>query len=139
MIPFFDYRPHYETLRGEIDEAMRRVIDSGRLILGPEVEGFESEFAAYVGSTGAVGVNSGTDALILALRALEVGPGDEVLTVANAGVPPVAAIRAVGALPRFIDVCPASFIRVQKLCLQHIFQLPCVLKINVIKAFTRPH
>jgi dTDP-4-amino-4,6-dideoxygalactose transaminase len=110
MIPFFDYRPHYETLRGEIDEAMRRVIDSGRLILGPEVEAFENEFAAFVGSAGAVGVNSGTDALILAQRALEVGPGDEVLTVANAGVPPVAAIRAVGALPRFIDVSPASLL-----------------------------
>ena len=110
MIPFFDYRPHYQALRREIDEAVRRVIDSGRLILGPEVDAFEGEFASYVGTAGAVGVNSGTDALILALRALEVGPGDEVLTVANAGVPPVAAIRAVGALPRFVDVSPASLL-----------------------------
>jgi len=108
MIPFFDYRPHYLTLRKEIDDAIHRVLDSGQLILGPEVEAFENEFAAFVGSRGAVGVNSGTDALILALRALEVGPGDEVLTVANAGVPPVAAIRAIGAIPRFVDVSPRT-------------------------------
>jgi len=108
MIPFFDYRPHYRSLRAEIDGAIRRVLESGRLILGPEVEAFEGEFAAFVGSHGAVGVNSGTDALILALRALEIGPGDEVLTVANAGVPPVAAIRAVGAVPRLVDVSPST-------------------------------
>jgi len=110
MIPFFDYRPHYKKLQREIDDALHRVIDSGRLILGPEVEAFENEFAAFVGSAGAVGVNSGTDALILALRALEVGPADEVLTVANAGVPTVAAIRAVGALPRFLDVSPGTLL-----------------------------
>jgi dTDP-4-amino-4,6-dideoxygalactose transaminase len=104
MIPFFDYRPQYEALRGQIDAAIRRVLDSGRLILGPEVEAFEGEFASFVGASGAVGVNSGTDALSLALRALDVGRGDEVLTVANAGVPPVAAIRATGATPRFVDV-----------------------------------
>jgi len=104
MIPFFDYRPQYRRLRQEIDEAVRNVIESGHLILGPEVRAFEEEFASFVGSANAVGVNSGTDALTLALRSLEIEPGDEVLTVANAGVPPVAAIRAVGALPRFVDV-----------------------------------
>lgn len=104
MIPFFDYRPLYRSLKRETDEAWRRVIDSGQLILGPEVRSFEQEFARYVGARGAVGVNSGTDALILALRAVGVGPGDEVITVTNAGVPPVAAIRAVGATPRFVDV-----------------------------------
>ena len=108
MIPFFDYRPHYQAVRQEIDEAIRSVLDSGQLILGPEVEAFEREFAAFVGSEGAIGVNSGTDALILALRCLGVGAGDEVLTVANAGVPPVAAIRAVGAVPRFVDVSPRT-------------------------------
>jgi aminotransferase EvaB len=110
MIPFFDYRPQYRRLRREIDEAVRGVIESGHLILGPEGEAFEREFASFVGSAGAVGVNSGTDALILALRALEIGSGDEVLTVANAGVPPVAAIRAVGALPRFVDVSPRDLL-----------------------------
>ena len=104
MIPFFDYRPLYRSQKKETDEAWRRVIESGKLILGPEVRAFEQEFAAYAGARGAVGVNSGTDALILALRALEIGPGDEVITVTNAGVPPVSAIRAVGATPRFVDV-----------------------------------
>jgi len=73
-------------------------------VLGPEVAAFEREFAEYVGSPHAVGVGSGTDALVLAFKALEIGPGDEVITVANAGVPPVAAIRASGATPRFVDV-----------------------------------
>jgi aminotransferase EvaB len=108
MIPFFDYRPQYAGLRSEIDDAIKRVIDSGRLILGPEVERFETEFAAFVGAGGAVGVNSGTDALIVALRALEIGDGDQVITVSNAGTPVVAAIRAVGAVPRFVDVDPIS-------------------------------
>lgn len=110
MIPFFDYRPQLQRLRREIDDAVRRVLESGRLILGPEGAAFENEFANYVGAAGAVGVNSGTDALTLALRALEIGPGDEVLTVANAGVPPVAAIRATGAMPRFVDVAPHTLL-----------------------------
>ena len=63
------------------------MLDSGRLILGPEVEAFETEFAAFTGAAERVGVASGTDAMTLALRALEIGPGDEVITVANAGVP----------------------------------------------------
>ncbi|MBM3321321.1 MAG: DegT/DnrJ/EryC1/StrS family aminotransferase [Candidatus Eisenbacteria bacterium] len=106
MIPFFDVRLSSLGFKDEIDEAIRRVLASGQLILGPEVRAFEEEFASYVGVGGAVGVGSGTDALILALRALGVGPGDEVITVANAGVPTVAAIRAVGATPRFVDVRP---------------------------------
>jgi len=106
MIPSFDIRLAYLQLKDEIDGAIRRVLASGRCILGPEVRAFEEEFASYVGVRGAVGVGSGTDALILALRALEIGPGDEVVTVANGGVPPVAAIRAVGATPKFVDVRP---------------------------------
>lgn len=104
MIPFFDYRPELERFDSEIEEAVRRVLRSGRVILGPELEAFEREFAVWCGVAQGVGVATGTDALILALRALDVGRGDEVLTVANAGVPPVAAIRAAGATPRFVDV-----------------------------------
>lgn len=110
MIPFFDYRPALGRIRPEIDEAIRGVLDSGQLILGPEVEAFESEFAGRTGRAHAVGVNSGTDALILALRALGVGGGDEVLTVANAGAPTVAAIRAVGGEPRFVDIDEESLL-----------------------------
>lgn len=110
MIPYFDYRPEWTRIQGEIDEALRRVLASGQLILGPEVQAFEREIAALQGLRGAVGVNSGTDALILALRALEVGSGDEVITVANAGPPTVAAIRAAGAVARFVDVDPETLL-----------------------------
>lgn len=110
MIAYFDYRPALLEIQGEVEDAIRRVLASGRLILGPEVRAFEEEFAAYVGLSAAVGVNSGTDALVLALRALEIGSGDEVATVANAGVPPVAAIRAVGATPRLVDVDPGTLL-----------------------------
>ena len=69
MIPFFDSRPEYLRHADEIDRAIRRVLASGRLILGPEVEAFEQEFACAMGAAGAVGVASGTDAILLALRA----------------------------------------------------------------------
>jgi dTDP-4-amino-4,6-dideoxygalactose transaminase len=110
MLPVFDYRPEAERMRGELEAAFRRVLDSGRLILGPEVEAFEREFAAWLDVPHAVGVSSGTDALVLALRALDVGAGDEVITVSNAGAPTVAAVRAVGARPRFVDVDPRGFL-----------------------------
>ncbi len=110
MLPYFDYRPGYRRIQAEIADAVARVLDSGQLILGEEVRAFETEFAGYVGACRSVGVNSGTDALVLALRVLGIGPGDEVITVANAGVPPVAAIRAVGATPRFVDVGPGTLL-----------------------------
>jgi dTDP-4-amino-4,6-dideoxygalactose transaminase len=103
-IPFFDVAAAYRSFRGEIDSAVRRVLESGLVVLGPEVEAFEAEFAAYVGARFAVGVASGTDAIVLAMRALGLGPADEVITVANAGIPPIAAICAIGARPRFVDV-----------------------------------
>ncbi len=108
MIAYFDYLPEYRRLKEQIDAAVMGVLSSGRLILGPEVEAFEREFAAYTGAAAAVGVASGTDSVILALKALGIGEGDEVLTVANAGVPTVAAIRSAGATPRFVDVDPES-------------------------------
>lgn len=104
MIRAFDYRRELADYRQEVDAAVARVLDSGWLILGPEVAAFEREFAAYLGTEHAIGVSSGTDALILALRALDIGPGDEVVTPANTTVPTAAAIRAVGAVPRFADV-----------------------------------
>ena len=104
MIPYFDLASTWEAHREEIEEAIGRVLASGRLILGAEVEAFEAEFAAYTGTRYAVGVGSGTDALTLALRAQGIGGGAEVITVGNAGVPPVAAIRAAGATPRLVDV-----------------------------------
>lgn len=107
-IPAFEYRQGLAGQRSEILEAIARVLDSGSLILGPEVAAFEREFANFVGARYAIGTSSGTDALIVALRALSIGPGDEVITVANGPVPTVAAIRAVGATPRFVDVDAAN-------------------------------
>jgi dTDP-4-amino-4,6-dideoxygalactose transaminase len=85
-----------------------RVLESGWFVLGREVAGFEEEFAAYTCTAGCVGVNSGTDALVLALRACGVGPGDEVITVSHTAVATVAAIRLAGALPVLVDVEPLT-------------------------------
>ena len=93
MIPFFDYRPYYLKHQADINAAMARVLASGQLILGSEVDQFEQAFAQYTGAHHGIGVNSGTDALVLALRVMGIGPGDEVITVANTAVPTVAAIR----------------------------------------------
>lgn len=85
-------------------EALGRVLHSNALILGPETEAFEHEFAASIGAKHCVAVTSGTTAIHLALFALGIGPGDEVITVANTCVPTVAAIRLTGAAPKFVDV-----------------------------------
>ncbi len=108
-IPAFDYLAQYRTLESEALQAIERVLNSGRLILGAEVETFERSFTDFLGGNGrAVAVNSGTDALVVALMALEIGPGDEVITVANTAVPTVAAIRMTGATPVFCDVDEAT-------------------------------
>jgi dTDP-4-amino-4,6-dideoxygalactose transaminase len=99
----------YDSYRPEIDEAVLRVLDSGRYILDREVAAFESEFAAYLGIAGAVGVASGTDALELALRALDVGSGDAVFTVSHTAVATVAAIERAGATPVLLDVDEDTF------------------------------
>ena len=104
-VKMFDYLEQYECIRDEIDASIARVLHSGRLIMGEEGKTFESRFSDYLGGGGhSVGVNSGTDAIIIALRALGVGFGDEVITVANTAIPTVSAIRAVGATPVFCDV-----------------------------------
>jgi len=106
MIPVFDPVRDFEAHRDEYLAAFERVMRSGRLILGPETEAFEREFAAYVGTDYAVGMNSGTDALSLALLALGIGLGDEVIVPALTAPATATAIRSVGAFPRFVDVLP---------------------------------
>ena len=108
MIRFWDYLPIYTRHREAILEVVDRTLASGRLILGPEVELFEQRFSRLCGTSWGIGVNSCTDALFLALKALDISAGDEVITVANTAVPTVAAIRATGALPVFTDVVEAS-------------------------------
>jgi dTDP-3-amino-2,3,6-trideoxy-4-keto-D-glucose/dTDP-3-amino-3,4,6-trideoxy-alpha-D-glucose/dTDP-2,6-dideoxy-D-kanosamine transaminase len=108
--PFWDYRREYEELRDEILAAVDRVFKSGKLVLGPEGIAFERDMAAYVGVKGGVGVNSGTDAIYIALAAAGVGTGDEVITVPNTAVPTVSAIQVLGARPVFVDVRDDDFL-----------------------------
>ncbi len=95
--------------RAEIDAAIARVLDQGWYILGPGVEAFEAEFAAFCGVAYGIGVGSSTEALHLALRALGIGPGDEVITVSHTAVATVAAIELAGARPVLVDVHPTSY------------------------------
>ncbi len=92
------------SYQNEIEEAVLKVLRGNRYILGPEVEALESEFAEYIGVPYAVGVANGTDALELSLRALDLKPGDEVITVSHTAVATIAAIEAAGAVPVLVDV-----------------------------------
>ena len=103
-----DPRAHTAPLAEALMAAVERVVGSGWFVLGPEVHAFEEEFAAYCGARHCVGVASGTDALELLLRALEVGPGDEVVTAPNAGMYSTTGILAVGATPVYADVDPVT-------------------------------
>jgi dTDP-4-amino-4,6-dideoxygalactose transaminase len=108
-VPQTDPRASYLERKLEIDTAIQRVLASGRYILGPEVESFEREFAAFLGSAHAIGVANGTDAIELTLRACGVGPGDLVFTVSHTAVATVAAIELAGATPVLVDIDPLSF------------------------------
>lgn len=104
MIPPFDLKRQYAALKPEVDAAIADVLERGAFILGAEVAAFEREFATYCGVSHAVGVGSGTEALHLALRACDIGPGDEVITVAHTAVATVAAIELTGARPVLVDI-----------------------------------
>jgi dTDP-4-amino-4,6-dideoxygalactose transaminase len=108
-VPFLDLRAAYLELKPEIDAAIARVLDSGWYILGPEVEAFETEWAAYCSSSHAVGVGNGLDAITLALRALEIGPGDEVIVPSNTYIATWLAVSAVGATPVPVEPHPATY------------------------------
>ena len=92
--------------RADVEAAIARVVERGWFVLGPEVEAFEAEFAAACGARHAVGVNTGTDALMLSLRALDIGPGDEVITTPLTAAYTALAIRMAGATPVFADIDP---------------------------------
>ena len=98
----------YQAQAGDIDAAFKRVLAAGRYILGDEVAAFEREFASVCGATDAIGVANGTDAIELALRALDVGAGDAVVTVSLSAVATAVGIRATGAIPLFVDVDPVD-------------------------------
>jgi dTDP-4-amino-4,6-dideoxygalactose transaminase len=108
-VPYLDLKAQYRSIRPEIDAAITRVLDSCQFVLGPEVAGFEQEFAAYCGTSECIALNSGTSALHLALLAAGVGPGDEVITVPFTFVASVAAVLYAGARPVLVDIDPRSF------------------------------
>lgn len=108
MTPFLDLRAAYLELKPRIDAAVARVMDSGWYILGPEVEAFEAEWAAYCGARHAVGLANGLDALTLALRALDIGPGHEVIVPSNTYIATWLAVSGVGATPVPVEPDPAT-------------------------------
>src|SRR3954465_14258235 len=108
-VPLFDISTPLAPLRREIDAKIAEVLDRGTFILGPEVAAFEREFAAYLGARHAAGVANGTDALVLALRALGIGPGDDVVVPSFTFYASAEAIPLTGARPVFCDVDPRTF------------------------------
>ncbi len=103
-IPLVDLQAQYNGIKHEIMPAIEQVLEHMQLFLGPQTRAFEQDFAAYCGCSHGIGLASGTDALALALRAYEIGPGDEVITVANTFIATVEAIAQVGATPVFVDI-----------------------------------
>jgi len=109
-VPLLDLAAEIGPLRAELDAAWQRALATGQFVLGPEVAAFEQEAAAYLGVRHAVGLNSGTDALTIGLRALGVGPGDEVITTPFSFFATSETVLLLGAVPVFVDLAPGSFL-----------------------------
>lgn len=148
-IPILDLRPEIEELGPEIMTSIETVVRSGQFILGPEVKTFEEEVARYLGVRHAIGLNSGTDALIIALRSMDIGPGDEVVTTPFSFFATAESISLVGATPVFVDINPASMNidpdlieaaitpKTKAIMPVHIFGNPC--EMTRIMAIARKH
>lgn len=108
QIPFLDLKAQYRTIKAEVDEAMQRVVENCDFVGGAAVEEFEKNFADFCQTPYAVGVSNGADALYLALKTLDIGPKDEVITVPNTFIATASAISRTGAAIRFVDVDPAT-------------------------------
>ena len=109
-VPPFDLSVQLSDLGDDLEHAVLDVLRSGQYIGGPVIQGFEKAFASFCSSEHAIGCNSGTDALILALRGLGIGPGDEVITASFSFFATAEAISAVGAKPVFVDVDPQTYL-----------------------------
>jgi dTDP-4-amino-4,6-dideoxygalactose transaminase len=148
-IPPFDATVQYQALASEIETKVRDVMVSGRYIMGPQVEEFEAQFAQYLGCQHVLSCNSGTDALHLALRALGIGPGDEVITTPFTFIATTEAIGMVGATPVFVDADLSSYNinpqlieakitnRTKAILPVHLFGRPC--NMTAIMAIARQH
>ncbi len=131
-IKVWEYLETYQEEKTETLQAIERVFESGWLILGEEVKNFENEFAAYCGVKHGIGVNSATDAIFLGLKALGIGPGDEVITVSNTAVPTVSAIESTGARTRFVDVEESTALMNPKLIEEVITNATkCILPVHL--------
>ncbi|MEM9809321.1 MAG: DegT/DnrJ/EryC1/StrS family aminotransferase [Cyanobacteria bacterium P01_D01_bin.56] len=108
-IPILDLKPQYQAIKEEIQVAVNQVLESGQFILGPVVKAFETDVANYLGVKHAIGVNSGTDALVIGLRAMGIVPGDEVITTPFSFFATAESISNVGAKPVFVDIQPDTF------------------------------
>ncbi|MEL7330734.1 MAG: DegT/DnrJ/EryC1/StrS family aminotransferase [Cyanobacteria bacterium J06560_2] len=108
-IPILDLKPQYQAIKADVQAAIDKVLESGQFILGTTVKQFEAEVASYLGVKHAIGVNSGTDALVIALRALGIGAGDEVITTSFSFFATAESISMVGAKPVFVDIARDSF------------------------------
>ena len=108
QVDFYGHVRQYHNLKKEIDAAILEVLESGSYVLGPKLVQFEAELAKYCDTKEAVGLNSGTDALVLVLKALGIGPGDEVITTSNTFFATAEAVWLVGATPVFVDIEPKT-------------------------------
>ncbi|HVX29353.1 MAG TPA: DegT/DnrJ/EryC1/StrS family aminotransferase [Nitrolancea sp.] len=108
-VPFVDLHAQYVSIEAEVNQAMKNVLERGDFILGKALEQFEADFATFIGTDFAIGVDSGMSALMLALRGLKIGPGDEVITSANTFIATALTISGVGATPILVDVDPETY------------------------------